>query len=383
MVDWRRYEDLSISNLFIGGALPTALQGNAKLFWYEPHFDSNGDGNTVSRSELRLEGLLTYFNNCDSSSWDPVHVSERGRIESTGNFCKDTLSNFGNHECKGLLGGMKWNDVQTYSSLSAIATGNSNFADGHSAYCSDCKPNTSPCQGSGSGTIAVRIGNQWDCDAVQTATTASSLATDPTDCSSGSYATAIAANGNLTCSVISGSQISGAVGTATALATNPTDCSSGYATAIDAGGNLTCSTLAAKERTRTTDYQKIAADLNAAAATAEAPVAKIPGYASTVVAAHFTPSAALTCSDTNYATITVSKRSAGGAATQLFQKQTKCTGGTGSWTQYAPVSLGSVAGGGADAMGADGVFTWQISKSGSGVVVPAGVLTIEYTVNTP
>lgn len=44
------------------------------------------------------------------------------------------------------------------------------------------------------------------------ATTATALAANPTDCTAGQYATAIAANGNLTCAIVASSQISGTVG---------------------------------------------------------------------------------------------------------------------------------------------------------------------------
>lgn len=109
------------------------------------------------------------------------------------------------------------------------------------------------------------------------ADTATALAANPSDCSADNYATAIAANGNLTCGTISdaglalsylkadGSRplssnwnagsfnitastfigaLTGNADTATALAANPSDCSANnYATAIAANGNLTCGTV--------------------------------------------------------------------------------------------------------------------------------------------
>lgn len=83
------------------------------------------------------------------------------------------------------------------------------------------------------------------------ASTASALAANPADCSAGTFATTIAASGNLTCAALTATDIpspltsstSGNAGTATALAANPTDCAGGeFATSIDASGNLTCST---------------------------------------------------------------------------------------------------------------------------------------------
>lgn len=90
---------------------------------------------------------------------------------------------------------------------------------------------------SGSGTIA--------------ATTATALAANPTDCASNQYAHTIAASGNLTCSQVGFSQLSGTAtdaqipnnitidlaATATALAANGANCSSGQAAGgVDAAG---------------------------------------------------------------------------------------------------------------------------------------------------
>jgi hypothetical protein len=106
--------------------------------------------------------------------------------------------------------------------------------------------------------------------------TSSALASNPVDCGANSYATAIAANGDLTCATVTDSGLAtsyikadgsrglsddwnagahnitastfiggltGNASTATALASNPTDCSAGqFANAIDASGNLTCAT---------------------------------------------------------------------------------------------------------------------------------------------
>lgn len=80
--------------------------------------------------------------------------------------------------------------------------------------------------------------------------TAAALEANPTDCGANQYATAIAANGNLTCAQVTGGQVSGAVGTATALAADPADCTAGqYATTIAASGALTCSQVAYSQLT--------------------------------------------------------------------------------------------------------------------------------------
>ena len=85
---------------------------------------------------------------------------------------------------------------------------------------------------------------------VDLAATATALASNPSDCAGNQFATAIAANGNLTCAAIADADVPNTItvslaATATALAANPTDCGGGqYATAIDASGNLTCGTPA-------------------------------------------------------------------------------------------------------------------------------------------
>lgn len=84
------------------------------------------------------------------------------------------------------------------------------------------------------------------------ATTATALDANPTDCSAGQFANAIAASGNLTCAAIASGDLpstiaantSGNAATSTALAANPADCSAGqFANAIAANGNLTCASV--------------------------------------------------------------------------------------------------------------------------------------------
>jgi len=108
---------------------------------------------------------------------------------------------------------------------------------------------------------------------IDVATTAGALASNPTDCGPNTYATTIAANGNLTCGSVtnasttavttntastivlrdgSGAFAAGTItaalvgnaDTATALAANPPDCGANtYATTIAASGALTCSAV--------------------------------------------------------------------------------------------------------------------------------------------
>lgn len=111
------------------------------------------------------------------------------------------------------------------------------------------------------GLIAALTGN---------ASTASALFANPSDCASDTYATTIAANGNLTCASVTNASttaasantgsaivardgsgnfsagtitaaLSGNASTATALAANPADCASNtFANAIAASGDLSC-----------------------------------------------------------------------------------------------------------------------------------------------
>lgn len=116
---------------------------------------------------------------------------------------------------------------------------------------------------------------------VGNSSTATALASDPSDCASNTYATTIAASGNLTCASITNASttgtaantvstlvlrdssgnfaagtitasltgnvtgnVTGNADTATALAANPADCASDtYATAINASGTLSCGTV--------------------------------------------------------------------------------------------------------------------------------------------
>jgi hypothetical protein len=94
---------------------------------------------------------------------------------------------------------------------------------------------------------------------VNLAAAATALAADPADCSTGQYATGINAAGTLACSQVSFAQLLGSAtdaqipdnitighaATADAFAADPTDCTTGqYASGIATNGDLTCSTPA-------------------------------------------------------------------------------------------------------------------------------------------
>lgn len=122
-------------------------------------------------------------------------------------------------------------------------------------------------------------------------------------------------------------------------------------------------------------FNKSAADGAAATTTAETIFGKVgPGSGGTIGAVYFTPAASLTANDSNYATIQVQKRTAGGAPTTVAQATTQTSGGggTGSWTAWKPVAIAISAG----AVSALDALTFNIGKTGTGVVVPAGQLNV-------
>lgn len=125
------------------------------------------------------------------------------------------------------------------------------------------------------------------------------------------------------------------------------------------------------------EWPKAAADGAAGTATAETSIGLLgPGPNQIAIGAvQFHTSAALTANDANFATITVSKRTNGGAATTLATAttQTVPTGGTGNWTAFSNVTIPVTSG--AFVSPGDSI-TVTITKSGSGVVVPQGQLAV-------
>lgn len=120
-------------------------------------------------------------------------------------------------------------------------------------------------------------------------------------------------------------------------------------------------------------WGKAAADGAAATATAEVPFHSVSTKTQQVLSVTFTPAATLTANDTDYATLTVRKRSALGAdGGAVAEVTTKITGGTGDWVAFKPVTIPLVA---TEPTLADGEsLTIAIAKAASGVIVPAGVL---------
>ncbi len=100
---------------------------------------------------------------------------------------------------------------------------------------------------------------------------------------------------------------------------------------------------------------------------AETPVDSIVATGS-VLWVTFTPSAALIHDAANYATLTVHKRTAGGAAVVVAQVSTS----SGDWNPGVPVALSIVAA----AVTANDMISVTIAKTGTGVIVPSGLFQI-------
>jgi hypothetical protein len=125
---------------------------------------------------------------------------------------------------------------------------------------------------------------------------------------------------------------------------------------------------------------KEAADSLAATATTERVAFTAPENI-TITDVFVEPAVALTASDTAYATIVVSRRDAtgGGKVTVASRAtQTSGSGGTGNWTAFSTVSLGSLSN---TTLTEGQKLTIEVTKTGLGVVLPILIVQIEYTVN--
>lgn len=121
------------------------------------------------------------------------------------------------------------------------------------------------------------------------------------------------------------------------------------------------------------EHIKTAADGSASTATSEVPLG-MARRASKVVAAYYIPASTLTADDTNYATLTISKRAAGGGSKTTVASVSTTTTGSGDFVAWVPVPLTVVA---ADAsVTALSQLSFEISKPGTGVVVPIGKLVV-------
>ena len=122
---------------------------------------------------------------------------------------------------------------------------------------------------------------------------------------------------------------------------------------------------------------KAAADGAASTATAETAVSSV--YFPTpfrVIGARYVPDAGVTADNTNNATINVNRRDGiGGAAAVAASLTTNVAAGNMVQYQPKPFTVSAVAGA---AQGpANGILTFSIAKSGTGVVIPAGTLFVD------
>lgn len=125
---------------------------------------------------------------------------------------------------------------------------------------------------------------------------------------------------------------------------------------------------------------KDAADGAAGDATAEIPFHHVTDYTQKMAEAWYIPAAALTGHDTANATLKVRRRKKDGAdGDVLFQVTT--TIANGNWVAHKPVSIPKLAATLAASFTlADGEsLTFEITKAGAGVVVPAGVLVVFFS----
>jgi hypothetical protein len=125
---------------------------------------------------------------------------------------------------------------------------------------------------------------------------------------------------------------------------------------------------------------KETADSLATTATSERAIFTAPEDI-TITSVTVEPAATLTASDTAYATITILRRDANGSNQVTVVAETTQTagaGGTGSWTAFSTVSLGTLAN---TSLAAGQKLTLAISKTGLGVTLPIMTVQIEYTVD--
>lgn len=125
-------------------------------------------------------------------------------------------------------------------------------------------------------------------------------------------------------------------------------------------------------------WDKEAADAAAGTVTAEHTFFRAPA-AVIIKAIRYVPDAALTASDTLFATLTVAQRNAAGTSVNASfgTALTKVTAGTGNWTAFVAVPL-TLAG---SALAAGDILTIAIAKASTGTIVPAGSLEIDYVLN--
>jgi hypothetical protein len=125
---------------------------------------------------------------------------------------------------------------------------------------------------------------------------------------------------------------------------------------------------------------KEAADVLGLTATSERVVFTAPEDL-TITDAFLEPAATLTASDTNYATFLIARRDANGGnkvTVASESTQTIGSGGSGSWSAFGTLSLGSLSN---TSLAAGQKVTVEVTKTGVGVSVPVLILQIEYVLS--
>lgn len=151
------------------------------------------------------------------------------------------------------------------------------------------------------------------------------------------------------------------------------DCMVGMLNSTSIGNNQNVKSEVQKQRRKTLVIVKSAADAMASTATSETSQNIGTDVQGRVYACYFTPTGAgLTADNTNFATVTLSARTAAGGASTSFATLTTTLTSSGTLTQYVRKAMVLTT---VDiAAGCD--ITLTIAKSGSGVVVPVGYFTI-------
>ncbi len=146
-IDWNRAGPLLIDGLMVEGSYPGS--NSPRL-----HFDPDlifGD-----ESMLQVTGCHFLWPLADTH--DIIQLGPKARLVAHSNTCHH--GTFGVDDrtasCTGLAAGIYANSSVTFAKLGAMR-------DGHFVFCSDCKRNTAPCEGGGTGTMAARTGGAWHC----------------------------------------------------------------------------------------------------------------------------------------------------------------------------------------------------------------------------
>jgi hypothetical protein len=150
---------------------PLVVEG-AEISWAPAkaviHF--NPANVTDGPASLTVIGCHFRDDSPNSNTWDPILTNSDANVTAYGNRCQ---SSNGDAPCIGYGGGIYHTFAHSLSELGTMAPNNGNWA-----YCSDCKAGTSPCAGSGTGALAVRLNGAWDCGGPHTAAGINALTTD-------------------------------------------------------------------------------------------------------------------------------------------------------------------------------------------------------------